>query len=117
MDILCKPALTILLVAIAGTLYHLLVADYHGMIWWVAVGVLGTSVFQGMCAGGLEPATWVLMAIPVLIVCFFLAIALFASSMRIQNVKKVACNRCGKTPVRKPCCNKPKEERCGCQSL
>jgi len=92
---LCKPASAILLVSVAGTIYHLLVGDYTGMIWWLLVGVTGTGVFQGLCYGGLEPVAWVLMAIPVLIVCFFLAVALFASRMRIENIMKVPCDRCG----------------------
>jgi len=117
---LCKPSSAILLVAVAGTLYHLVVGDFHGMIWWIAVGILGTGVFQALCYGGLEPVAWVLMLIPVLIVCFFLAVALFASRMRIENVVKVPCDRCGhkhrgscSTPKPKhPECNKPRP--CGC---
>ena len=101
---LCKPATAILLVSVAGILYHLIVGNFHVMIWWVLVGVFGTGVFQGLCYGGIEPVAWVLMAIPVLIVCFFLAVALFASSVRINNVRKVPCNKC----------SRPKES-CGCR--
>jgi len=92
---LCKPSLIILLVATAGVLYHFGVGDFHGMIWWLTVGVAGTGVFQGLCMGGLEPVGWILMALPVLVVCFFLAVALFASSMRIDTVR---CNRCETLP-------------------
>jgi len=120
---LCKPSTAILLVAVAGTLYHLLAGHLHGMVWWIIVGVFGTGVFQGLCRGGLEPVAWVLMAIPILIVCFFLAVALFASRMRIDNVRKVPCDRCNQ-PHRErgeecprpayPRCNKPRP--CACHS-
>jgi hypothetical protein len=89
---LCKPATTILLVAVAGVIYHLLAADYSGIVWWTIVGILGTGVFQSLCYGGIEPIAWLVMSIPILIVCFFLAVALFASSMRIENIRKVPCN-------------------------
>jgi hypothetical protein len=116
---LCKPSSAILLVAVAGILYHLVVGEIHTMIWWLVVGLFGTVVFQILCRGGLEPVAWVLMAIPVLIVCFFLAVALFASRMRINNVRKVPCDRCGHPKPdcgcprpKKPHCNKPRP--CGC---
>jgi hypothetical protein len=120
---LCKPALAILLVSIAGGIYHLIMGDFYGIIWWLMVGLLGTGVFQGLCYGNLEPVAWVLMGIPVLIVCFFLAVALFASSMRINNVRKVPCDGCNKPkeecggcprPAKKPHCNKPRP--CACNS-
>ena len=111
---LCKPSTTILLVAVAGTLYHLISGDLRGMIWWLIVGILGTGVFQSLCYGGLEPVAWVLMAIPILIVCFFLAVALFASRMRINNVRQVPCDRrerhqesCNSRQEERPRCNKP----------
>jgi hypothetical protein len=91
---LCKPSGTILLVAVAGALYSLLSGRTASVAWWSLVGVLGTAVFQALCYGGLEPIAWVLMSIPVLIVCFFIAVAVFASSMRIENVEVVPCNRC-----------------------
>ena len=100
---LCQPSLTILLVAVAGVIYHLVVGAGQGVMWWLAVGTVGTATFQALCYGGLEAVAWVLMLIPVLLVCFFLAVALFASSMRIQNVEKVRCGRCGK-----------KRDECGC---
>jgi len=90
---LCKPSQAILLVGVAGTLYHLIVGDFRGMIWWLLVGIVGTGVFQGLCFGGLEPVGWVLMVIPVLVVCFFLAVALLASSMRIDTVRRSPCGR------------------------
>jgi hypothetical protein len=101
---LCQPALAILLISVAGVLYHLAVGSGQTVMWWLAVGAVGTAVFQGLCYGGLDSLAWVLMLIPVLLVCFFLAVALFASSMRIQNVEKVRCGRCGH---HRPCgCNK-----------
>jgi hypothetical protein len=117
---LCKPSLTILLVSVAGTLYHILAGDFSGMIWWVLVGILGTGVFQAFCYGGLEPVAWVLMAIPVLIVCFFLAVALFASRMRIENVRTVPCDRCGRKHHQRDNCNHTVDHKvdpgpsCGC---
>jgi len=90
---LCQPALAILLISVAGVLYHLAVGAGQSVMWWLAVGAVGTAVFQGLCYGGLDSLAWVLMLIPVLLVCFFLAVALFASSMRIQNVEKVKCGR------------------------
>jgi len=85
---LCQPSMTILLISAAGVIYHLLVQDNEGMLWWLLVGVFGTGVFQALCFGGLEPIAWTLMLIPVLVVCFFLAVALFASKVRIHNVQK-----------------------------
>lgn len=116
---LCKPSIAILLVAVAGTLYHLLAGDLHAMVWWLLVGIFGTGVFQSLCYGGLEPIAWVLMAIPVLIVCFFLAVALFASRMRINNVRQVPCDRCGQPRHDqhhscRPRCNRPRP--CACDS-
>lgn len=89
---LCKPSTAILLVSVAGVLYHLLVGEASTMVWWLLVGVFGTGVFQALCMGGLETVAWVLMLIPVLVVCFFLAVALFASKMRIENIRKVPCH-------------------------
>ena len=108
---ICKPAAVLLLVSAAGVIYHLLVGSYYTVMWWLLVGTLGTGLFQGLCMGGIEPVAWVLMMIPVLIVCFFLAVALFASRMRIDNFMKLPCDRCGhKHPGE--CCNRPKP--CGC---
>jgi hypothetical protein len=97
---LCQPSLAILLISVAGVLYHLFMGAGRGIMWWLAVGVVGTATFQALCFGGLEPLAWILMMIPVLLVCFFLAVALFSSSVRIKNVEKVPCGRCGGPP---PC--------------
>ena len=123
---LCKASTAILLVAVAGVIYHLLAGSFYAVLWWLVVGGLGTGVFQALCYGGLEPVAWVLMLIPVLIVCFFLAVALFASRMRIENIMKLPCDRCGHRHERgecpgqkKPWCNKARvcggeeKPRCG----
>jgi hypothetical protein len=104
---LCKPSLTILLVAVAGILYHTVVGDFQGMIWWLMVGIVGSGVFQGLCMGGLEPLGWVLMSLPILVICFFLAVALFASSMRIDTVQ---CIRCKQYHPRGSCHQDPDDE-------
>lgn len=93
---LCQPATAILLVSTAGILYHVVTGHLSAVIWWILVGLLGTGSFQLLCRGGLEPMAWILMSIPVLIVCFFLAVALFAARMRIQNVREVPCDGCGR---------------------
>jgi hypothetical protein len=119
---LCQPASIILLVSIAGILYHILVGDFLGVLYWASVAILGTGVFQALCYIGFEPLAWIFMAIPVLLVCFFLAVALFASSMRINNVRKVPCSQCHKhdcgggcKPKKKPHCNKTRCDHCnGC---
>jgi hypothetical protein len=115
---LCKASTAILLISVAGIIYHLLAGSFHAVLWWLIVGGLGTGVFQALCYGGLEPVAWVLMLIPVLIVCFFLAVALFASRMRIENIMKLPCDRCGHRHEgecpghKKPRCNKARV--CGC---
>lgn len=129
---LCQPASAILLVSVAGVLYHLAVGALRPVVWWALVGLIGTGVFQGLCYGGLEPVAWILASIPILIVCFFLAVALLASKFRIQNVEKVDCRRhtrcdrcsdpsspCGGSPS--PCSHRKTEEKeelvgcpCGC---
>lgn len=118
---LCKATTTILLVSVAGIIYHLLAGSFHAVLWWLIVGGLGGGVFQALCYGGLEPVAWVLMLIPVLIVCFFLAVALFASRMRIENIMRLPCDRCGHRhegdcsrpkKEKRPWCNK--ERVCGC---
>ena len=119
---LCQPSLAILLVSIAGVIYHIAAGDFHAVTWWTVAGLAGTGVFQALCFGGLEPIAWVLMSIPVLIVCFFLAVALFASRMRINNVMSVPCGRCGHKqcggscdPAPKPRCNRTRCSACnGC---
>jgi hypothetical protein len=114
---LCKPASSILLISVAGALYHFLAGSFRGIIWWSLVGLFGTGVFQALCFGGLEPIAWTLMLIPVLIVCFFLAVALFASSMRIDNIMSVPCRTCnskpcGCKPTPRPGCVRPAPCRC-----
>jgi hypothetical protein len=113
---LCQPAAAILLVATAAVLYHLVAGNGWSIIWWITTGLFGTGVFQALCFGGMEPIAWILMSIPVLIVCFFLAVALFASRMRIDNVQVVPCNRCGH-PKPKCGCGRPPAppscNRCG----
>ncbi len=119
---LCQPSTAILLISVAGVIYHMFVGDMHAITWWLLVGLVGTGVFQALCFGGLEPVAWTLMSIPVLIVCFFLAVALFASRMRIQNIRQVPCDRCGHAKPRcgcgdekKPRCNRTRCDRCrGC---
>lgn len=100
---LCQPATAIVLVAVAGVLYHVAAGHGAAVLWWLLVGVFGGGVFQVLCRGGLEPVAWILMLIPVLVICFFLAVALFAARMRIQNVREVPCGHCGR-----------KKEHCGC---
>jgi len=118
---LCQPATAIVLVGLAGVIYHLVAGPWSATLWWLIVGGVGGAVFQTLCYGGLEPVAWILMLIPVLVVCFFLAVALFAARMRIQNVREVPCDRCGRPrgphgcgcggsgqmPSRKPRCNRP----------
>lgn len=112
---LCQPATAIVLVAVAGVLYHMTAGHGAALLWWLMVGVFGGGIFQVLCRGGLEPVAWILMLIPVLVVCFFLAVALFAARMRIQTVREVPCDRCGRPrhgcgchPVepKKPRCNR-----------
>ena len=137
---LCQPSTAILLVSAAGAIYNLLVVNMHAVMMWALIGVFGTGIFQALCFGGLEPLAWVLMLIPVLIVCFFLAVALFASRMRINNFMRLpcrdgscgggggsaaaapsACGRCGggggcscgDGPYRRPRCNKTRCNACG----
>jgi hypothetical protein len=116
MDIgLCQPSTAILLVSIAGAIYNLLVVNLHAVMMWALIGVFGTGIFQALCFGGLEPLAWVLMLIPVLIVCFFLAVALFASRMRINNFMRLPCRdggSCEPAPKR-PRCNKTRCDACG----
>ena len=121
---LCQPASIILLVSIAGILYHFLVGDFTGLLYWTVVGVVGTGVFQALCFAGFEPMAWIFMSIPVLVVCFFLAVALFASSVRIKNVGAAPCNKCGQKSKRCGCRQKKKPrcfrcghevKKCGCQ--
>ena len=116
---LCQPATAIILVAVAGVLYHIAAGHGAAVLWWLVVGVFGGGVFQVLCRGGLEPVAWILMLIPVLIVCFFLAVALFAARMRIQNVREVPCDRCGRKkdhcgcqPARQPRCNRGRCDGC-----
>ena len=90
---LCQPANILLVVSIAGVIYQLIVKEYSSVVWWLMVGVFGTGTFQLLCSGGLSPLAWILMMIPVLIVCFFLALALFASQLRIENVHTKECDR------------------------
>jgi hypothetical protein len=107
---LCQPATAIVLVAVAGVLYHVAAGHGAAVLWWLVVGVFGGGIFQILCRGGLEPVAWILMLIPVLIVCFFLAVALFAARLRIQNVREVSNERPrdhgGCQPAKKPRCNR-----------
>jgi len=100
---LCKPANLILLISIGGVVYHLLSGDYQVLMWWALVGVFGVATFQGLCMGNFESIAWILMSIPVLLVCFFMAIALVASSIRVRNVNKNDDGPCNK-PM--PRCNR-----------
>ena len=107
---LCKPTTTILLVSAAGSLYHLMMGEMDSMTWWIIVGALGTLVFQSLCYGGMEGLAWVLMLVPVLVVCFFFAVALFSSYLRISTGRKKAeCER--------PRCQKCKRDECVCDEM
>jgi hypothetical protein len=90
---LCRPSSLILLISVAAVIYHAAVGAWSAVVWWIMVGLFGTGIFQALCFGGLEPVAWVLMLIPVMVVCFFMAVALFASRMRITNVLTVPCDR------------------------
>jgi len=90
---LCQPAHILLVVSVAGIIYQLIVQEYSSVVWWLMVAIFGTGTFQLLCYGGLSPLAWILMMIPVLIVCFFLALALFASHLRIQNIYTQECDR------------------------
>jgi len=82
---LCKPATTILIISIAGVLFHIISRDLNIALSWAFIGLFGTSMFQLICFAGLEPLAWIFMCIPIMILCFFIAVALFASSVRIEN--------------------------------
>jgi hypothetical protein len=75
------------------------------MLYWALVGVFGVGTFQGLCMGSFENIAWALMVIPVLVLCFFMAVALLASSIRIRNV--VSCDSCGRRSCNRSC-RKPK---------
>ena len=110
---LCQPSTAILLVSAAGAIYNLLVVNMHAVMMWALIGVFGTGIFQALCFGGLEPLAWVLMLIPVLIVCFFLAVALFASRMRINNFMRLPCRDGSCGGGGRPRCNKTRCDACG----
>lgn len=119
---LCQPSTAILLVSAAGAIYNLLVRNLHAVMMWALIGVFGTGIFQALCFGGLEPLAWVLMMIPVLIVCFFLAVALFASRMRINNIMRLpcrdgSCGSAGEEPKPQPPCGSCGDNTgaCGCR--
>jgi hypothetical protein len=119
---LCKPATLILLISVAGALFHVLTGQFRVVMWWVIVGIIGTGTFEGLCMANFENAAWFLMVIPVLVVCFFFAVALLASSLRINNVVDVPCGSCkqiqpkSKCPEKPRCHNKPKCGKCGPRS-
>jgi hypothetical protein len=101
---LCQPSTILLVVATAGVIYHLLAGSAATAVWWLFVGVIGGAVFQGLCYGGLTPIAWILMSIPILVVCFFFAVALFTAKLRIKNIEVVPCGKCRR--------HHPREERC-----
>ncbi len=103
---LCKPTSTILLVSAAGSIYHLMMGEMDNMTWWLIVGALGSLVFQSLCLGGFESLAWILMLIPVMIVCFFFAVALVSSYLRINTRPKRECKRLR--------CKKYKCKQCAC---
>ena len=83
---LCKPSLAILVVSVAGALFHLLDGNNLALLSWTLTGIVGTASFEILCMGGLEPLAWLFMMLPILGVCFFISVALFASNMRIETV-------------------------------
>jgi len=89
---LCKPANLILLISIGGAVYHLITGEYTTLLWWLLVGVFGVATFQSLCIGNFENMAWFLMLIPVILVCFFMAIAILASSIRVRTV--IPCQYC-----------------------
>jgi hypothetical protein len=107
---LCKPANLILLISIGGAVYHLITGEFTTLLWWILVGVFGVATFQGLCMGNFESVAWVLMSLPVLLVCFFMAVALLAS-IQVRNV--IPCHHCkrpscdGSCYRPKPRCNRP----------
>ena len=115
---LCKPANLILLISIAGILFHVLTGQFRVVLWWTLVGILGAGTFQGLCLAEFENVAWVLMLIPVMIVCFFLAVALLASSLRIKNEVHIPCGRGheheGCKEIKRPTCKQREPDRpCG----
>jgi hypothetical protein len=106
---LCKPATFICLVSIAGVIYHLFAGHAMVSVWWAILGIFGVGTFQVLCMFNMEHAAWFLMVIPVMVVCFFLAIAVLASSMRIKNVEMVPC-KCRKRPCNR--CRSDLEKSC-----
>ena len=109
---LCQPASAILLISIAGFLYHSVAGHWHAVLMWLLIGVIGTGSFQALCSGQLDAVAWIIMLIPVLIVCFFLAVALFASRMRIENIMSVPCDRCGHKHEHHEPCRPKKKPHC-----
>jgi len=91
---LCKPSLAILLVSVAGSIFHTLDGNATALVSWIMTGILGTATFELLCMGGLEPLAWLVMMLPILAVCFFISVALFASSIRIETVGE--CNGRGR---------------------
>ena len=85
----------------------MIVLDVSTALWWVAVGIIGVATFQGLCYSGVEVLAWLVMMIPVLLLCFFLAIALLASSMRIRNVRVEPQQQCQRPKCQRPKCQRP----------
>jgi hypothetical protein len=82
---LCQPATVLMVVSVAGFIYNLLFVSLGNALWWVGTGVIGTIIFHLLCRGGLTPVAWILMLLPVVVLCFFLAVALFASRVRVRD--------------------------------
>lgn len=82
----------------------MLTGQFRVVLWWTIVGILGAGTFQGLCMTDYENVAWVIMLLPVIVVCFFLAVALLASSLRIKN--EVCEDKHGE------CRNKPAENKC-----
>ena len=85
----------------------MITGQYRVVLWWVIVGILGAGTFQGLCMTDYENVAWVLMLLPVIVVCFFLAVALLASSLRIKNeVCEDNHGECRRKPAENSC-NRP----------
>lgn len=104
---LCPPVFAYAVFMIALGLYDIYMGSFPSLARTMFYLIVGSILLWILCAAGMAPVGWALLAVPFVFYIFLFAILIFQKGFDIQSEER---QRCAKPPA--PCVEEPEAELC-----